>query len=134
METNLQSMAVTASQVFYTWISSFHASFTFPFSVNLFLSSYWYTNGNPGIRSFRRIKTGWPIIGETWDFMMAARCGIPEKFINDRVSKYSPEVFQTSLLGHNIATFWKPVFLTPEKEYYYSDDQADEDYEKYIEH
>ncbi|KAF9661594.1 hypothetical protein SADUNF_Sadunf19G0085000 [Salix dunnii] len=50
-------------------------------------------------------KTGWPIIGETWDFMMAARCGTPEKFINDRVSKYSPEVFQTSLLGHNMAVF-----------------------------
>ncbi|KAB5512572.1 hypothetical protein DKX38_029600 [Salix brachista] len=50
-------------------------------------------------------KTGWPVIGETWDFMMAARCGTPEKFINDRVRKYSPEVFQTSLLGHNMAVF-----------------------------
>ncbi|KAJ6696856.1 hypothetical protein OIU85_003233 [Salix viminalis] len=50
-------------------------------------------------------KTGWPVIGETWDFMMAARCGTPEKFINHRVRKYSPEVFQTSLLGHNMAVF-----------------------------
>jgi cytochrome P450 family 26 subfamily A len=59
---------------------------------------FWNTKFPPG-------KTGWPIIGETWDFMMAARCGTPEKFINDRVGKFSPEVFQTSLLGHNMAVF-----------------------------
>nr|TKS06994.1 hypothetical protein D5086_0000117030 [Populus alba] len=59
---------------------------------------FWNTKFPPG-------KTGWPIIGETWDFMMASRCGTPEKFINDRVGKYSPEVFQTSLLGHNMAVF-----------------------------
>eukprot|EP00258_Populus_trichocarpa_P014133 XP_002325975.2 beta-amyrin 28-oxidase [Populus trichocarpa] len=59
---------------------------------------FWNSKFPPG-------KTGWPIIGETWDFMMAARCGTPEKFINDRVGKFSPEVFQTSLLGHNMAVF-----------------------------
>ncbi|KAL3735801.1 hypothetical protein ACJRO7_024861 [Eucalyptus globulus] len=34
---------------------------------------------------------------------MAARKGKPEKFICDRMSKYLPDVFFTSLLGENLA-------------------------------
>lgn len=42
-------------------------------------------------------RKGWPVIGETLEF------GNPEKFIKDRMSKYSPEVFQTCLMGENMA-------------------------------
>ncbi|KAK3429902.1 hypothetical protein EUGRSUZ_E01403 [Eucalyptus grandis] len=50
-------------------------------------------------------KKGWPIIGESLDFVGAAKSGCPEKFINDRTAKYSPEVFRTSLLGEDMAVF-----------------------------
>ncbi|EEF35534.1 beta-amyrin 6-beta-monooxygenase [Ricinus communis] len=48
---------------------------------------------------------GWPFIGESLAFLMTSRRGHPEKFINDRVTKYSADVFQTSLLGENMAVF-----------------------------
>jgi cytochrome P450 len=50
-------------------------------------------------------RKGWPIIGETLEYAMASRSGTPEKFITDRMSKYSPEVFRTSLLRENFAVF-----------------------------
>jgi cytochrome P450 family 26 subfamily A len=50
-------------------------------------------------------RTGWPIIGEAWGFVMAGKRGTPEKFFNDRMKKYSTEVFQTSLFGDNMAVF-----------------------------
>ncbi|KAI6689672.1 hypothetical protein NL676_026500 [Syzygium grande] len=50
-------------------------------------------------------KTGWPVIGESLEFVGAAKGGQPEKFIADRTAKYSPEVFRTSLLGENLAVF-----------------------------
>ncbi|XP_050215637.1 beta-amyrin 6-beta-monooxygenase-like [Mercurialis annua] len=48
---------------------------------------------------------GWPFFGESFEYMKRCRRGNPEKFINDRVEKYSPDVFQTSLLGENMAVF-----------------------------
>ena len=48
-------------------------------------------------------RTGWPVIGEILEFAFAARRGKPERFINDRMKKYSPEVFRTSLMGENMA-------------------------------
>lgn len=50
-------------------------------------------------------RIGWPIIGEAWGFVMAGKRGTPEKFFNDRMKKYSTEVFQTSLFGDNMAVF-----------------------------
>ncbi|XP_031384982.1 beta-amyrin 28-monooxygenase-like isoform X2 [Punica granatum] len=44
-------------------------------------------------------RIGWPIIGETLDFVMAGRNGTPEKFVTDRTSRYSSDIFRTSLLG-----------------------------------
>ncbi|MCL7025291.1 hypothetical protein MKW94_023807 [Papaver nudicaule] len=40
--------------------------------------------------------TGWPI---SLEFIRASLNGAPEKFFNDRVHKYSSDVFKTSLLG-----------------------------------
>ena len=48
-------------------------------------------------------KKGWPIIGETLHFALAAQGGNPERFINDRMNKYSPEVFRTCLMEENMA-------------------------------
>lgn len=46
---------------------------------------------------------GWPIVGETIEFGSTLRKGIPEKFVADRMAKYSPDVFKTSLIGEPVA-------------------------------
>lgn len=50
-------------------------------------------------------KTGWPMIGESIEFLSTGWKGHPEKFIIDRMSKYSSQVFKTSLLGEPAAVF-----------------------------
>ncbi|KAJ6288193.1 hypothetical protein OIU76_024226 [Salix suchowensis] len=42
---------------------------------------------------------GFPIIGESLEFLSAGRKGYPEKFIYDRIAKYSSQVFKTCILG-----------------------------------
>ncbi|KAJ4723888.1 Cytochrome P450 [Melia azedarach] len=44
-------------------------------------------------------STGWPFVGETLEYLSLARKGSPEKFISDRVNKYSSKLFKTSYLG-----------------------------------
>ncbi|KAM7459682.1 hypothetical protein LguiA_036676 [Lonicera macranthoides] len=50
-------------------------------------------------------KTGWPIVGETLDFVSCGRSGQPEKFVNERMGKYSEEIFKTSIAGEKMAVF-----------------------------
>ncbi|KAK9281741.1 hypothetical protein L1049_004646 [Liquidambar formosana] len=50
-------------------------------------------------------RTGLPFIGESIEFLSAGRKGHPEKFIYDRMAKYSSQVFKTSLLGEPAAVF-----------------------------
>ncbi|KAK4564749.1 hypothetical protein RGQ29_006713 [Quercus rubra] len=50
-------------------------------------------------------KVGYPMIGESFEFFSTGWKGHPEKFIFDRISKYSSEVFKTSLLGQPAAVF-----------------------------
>ena len=50
-------------------------------------------------------KKGWPMIGQTIDYSKAAQRGTPEMVIMDRMSKYSTNLFQTSLFGENFAVF-----------------------------
>ncbi|KAG6625712.1 beta-amyrin 28-monooxygenase-like [Carya illinoinensis] len=50
-------------------------------------------------------RRGWPIVGETLEYVRACKSGEPEKFIIDRMSNYSTEVFQTSLFGENLLVF-----------------------------
>uniref|UniRef100_A0A803M538 Cytochrome P450 n=2 Tax=Chenopodium quinoa TaxID=63459 RepID=A0A803M538_CHEQI len=49
-------------------------------------------------------KTGWPILGETLDYVRR-----PAEFIRDRMMKHSHDVFQTSLAGEKIAVFCGPL-------------------------
>ncbi|GFS44297.1 cytochrome P450, family 716, subfamily A, polypeptide 1 [Actinidia rufa] len=44
-------------------------------------------------------RTGFPIIGENLEFLATGWKGHPEKFIFDRIAKYSSYVFRTSLFG-----------------------------------
>ncbi|XP_057958887.1 beta-amyrin 28-monooxygenase-like [Malania oleifera] len=43
-------------------------------------------------------KMGLPLIGESIEFLSTGRKGCPEKFLFDRMARFSPQVFKTSLL------------------------------------
>ncbi|XP_058184813.1 beta-amyrin 28-monooxygenase-like [Rhododendron vialii] len=50
-------------------------------------------------------KTGFPVIGETLEFLYAGWKGHSEKFISDRIAKYSSNIFKTSLFGSPFVVF-----------------------------
>ncbi|KAI8000617.1 Beta-amyrin 28-monooxygenase [Camellia lanceoleosa] len=50
-------------------------------------------------------STGWPLIGETLEFLATGWRGHPEKFVFDRISNYSSYVFKTNLLGSTTVVF-----------------------------
>ncbi|KAI3865141.1 hypothetical protein MKX03_029228 [Papaver bracteatum] len=54
-------------------------------------------------------KTGWPIIGETIKYVNAGRKGVPEYFIQERMKKYSKDIFKTSLLCETTAVLCGPA-------------------------
>ncbi|XP_047178247.1 beta-amyrin 28-monooxygenase-like [Vigna umbellata] len=49
--------------------------------------------------------TGFPVIGETLQFLSTGWKGHPEKFIFDRMIKYSSKLFKTSILGEPAVVF-----------------------------
>ncbi|EOY29088.1 Cytochrome P450 - like 10 [Theobroma cacao] len=49
--------------------------------------------------------TGLPFLGESIQFLRAGQKGHPEKFVYDRMTKFSSKVFKTSLLGETAAVF-----------------------------
>ncbi|XP_058106682.1 beta-amyrin 28-monooxygenase-like [Magnolia sinica] len=51
---------------------------------------------------------GWPIIGETLDFLGSGQNGTPESFVQDRMNKYSDQIFKTALLLEPTAVFCGP--------------------------
>lgn len=53
---------------------------------------------------------GWPILGETIEFLGAGVQGTPEKFLTHRMEKYkSPHVFKTRLMGEPMAVLCGPT-------------------------
>ncbi|XP_030468239.1 beta-amyrin 28-monooxygenase-like [Syzygium oleosum] len=50
-------------------------------------------------------NVGLPLIGESLDFLSSGWKGHPERFIFDRITRYSSQVFKTSLLGQPAAVF-----------------------------
>ncbi|KAI3790646.1 hypothetical protein L2E82_03847 [Cichorium intybus] len=71
-------------------------------SLQLFLYKYKPTEDEKALPPGR---SGWPVIGETFEFFITGWKGHPEKFIFDRMSKFSPRVFRTSLLLEDTAVF-----------------------------
>ncbi|KAL3825521.1 hypothetical protein ACJIZ3_021550 [Penstemon smallii] len=51
-------------------------------------------------------STGWPVVGESLEFLSTGWKGHPERFILDRVAKYSSSVFKTHLLAQPFAIFY----------------------------
>ncbi|KAJ4830522.1 hypothetical protein Tsubulata_041889 [Turnera subulata] len=88
-----------------------------------FIYSTLYKNRTKAAGSFTLPpgRKGWPFIGETLEFVMAGRGGAPEKFVKDRMSKYSGEVFKTSLLGEDMVVFcgapWNKFLFSKENKY-----------------
>nr|XP_016448143.1 PREDICTED: beta-amyrin 28-oxidase-like [Nicotiana tabacum] len=52
---------------------------------------------------------GWPIIGETIQFLISLYYGLVHEFVQKRTKKYNSNVFKTSLLGQNVAIFSGPA-------------------------
>ncbi|KAM7528617.1 hypothetical protein LguiB_032027 [Lonicera macranthoides] len=62
-----------------------------------------YSNLPPG-------SLGWPILGESLEFLSAGREGDPVRFIQERVLKCgSDQVFKTSMMGEKMAVFCGPA-------------------------
>ncbi|GMP81053.1 hypothetical protein CsSME_00035901 [Camellia sinensis var. sinensis] len=57
----------------------------------VFLSQSKAKNRPPG-------KTGWPVIGESIEYLGAGWKGQPEKFIFERISNYTSYIFKTNLM------------------------------------
>ncbi|KAJ4723914.1 Cytochrome P450 [Melia azedarach] len=47
-------------------------------------------------------STGWPFVGETLEIVSLGKKGALEKFISDRINKYSSKLFKTSYLGETM--------------------------------
>lgn len=76
--------------------------------VSLFLHFLFYKNKSVlsgGGAPLPPGKTGWPFIGESLEFLSTGWKGHPEKFIFDRITKYSSNIFKTHLLGEPAAVF-----------------------------
>ncbi|XVE91146.1 hypothetical protein DITRI_Ditri20bG0131200 [Diplodiscus trichospermus] len=54
-------------------------------------------------------RMGLPVIGESIEYLLTGRKGHPEKFLNDRMAKYSSQVFKTSILGEPMAVVCGPA-------------------------
>ncbi|XP_050218206.1 beta-amyrin 28-monooxygenase-like [Mercurialis annua] len=57
-----------------------------------------YSNASLSGKNLPPGNTGWPVIGESLEFLSTGRQGHPEKFLFDRMKRYSSKVFKTSLL------------------------------------
>lgn len=79
---------------FLTAFTIFIILVTFPIVAVLYRPSL--TNLPPG-------NVGLPYIGESLEFLSTGRKGHPEKFISDRMAKYSRQLFRTSILGEETA-------------------------------
>ncbi|XP_059443683.1 beta-amyrin 28-monooxygenase-like [Corylus avellana] len=70
----------------------------------LLLSIFAFTPRSKGSRNLPPGSFGWPIMGETLEFLF----GKPEKFVFERMNKYSPDIFKTKILGEETAVICGP--------------------------
>ncbi|KAM7477440.1 hypothetical protein LguiA_025653 [Lonicera macranthoides] len=89
-------------EVFYVSLLSL---FVLLVSLSLHFLFYKNKSGLSGSNPLPPGKTGWPVVGESLEFLSTGWKGHPEKFIFDRMAKYSSHVFRTSLLGEPAAVF-----------------------------
>ncbi|KAF8390945.1 hypothetical protein HHK36_023245 [Tetracentron sinense] len=73
--------------------------------VFLALSFFAYKRKSGSGTKLPRGSLGWPFMGETLEFLY----GKPEKFVGDRIKKYSPDIFKTKILGEQTAVICGPA-------------------------
>ncbi|XP_042032667.1 beta-amyrin 6-beta-monooxygenase-like [Salvia splendens] len=79
-------------------VAYFVPLFLLPFSLYLF--SIILRRSSDDRKKLPAGSRGWPVLGENLKFAHS-----PEKFVTEKMSKHSPDIFQTSLLGEKMATF-----------------------------
>lgn len=72
--------------------------------VILLVSIFAYTRSSKDSKNLPPGSLGWPIMGQTVEFLF----GKPEKFVFDRMRKYSPDIFKTKILGEETAVICGP--------------------------
>ncbi|KAL5747080.1 hypothetical protein ACOSQ2_024377 [Xanthoceras sorbifolium] len=82
------------------------ASILFSFFVSVFVA---YLLLNKSKDNLPPGRMGLPYIGETLEFLKASKNGHPEKFLLERISKYSSKVFKTSILTQPVMVFCGPA-------------------------
>lgn len=84
------------------------ASF-FALALLVYLIAKLYGKANRKTRNLPPGSYGWPILGETIDFLGAGVNGKPENFLFDRRDKYKSQVFKTSMMGERMAVLCGPA-------------------------
>ncbi|KAF8390924.1 hypothetical protein HHK36_023224 [Tetracentron sinense] len=84
--------------------------------LSLALIIYAYKRKTNGATNLPPGSLGWPFIGETLEFLYEKS----EKFVNDRMRNYSPNIFKTNILGEKTAVICGPagnkfLFLNEQK-------------------
>lgn len=69
--------------------------------LSIYLISSLRKNNSSNTKNLPPGTEGWPMLGENMEFAFFG----PQKFVKERMDKYSPDVFQTSLLGEKMAIF-----------------------------
>ncbi|KAJ4827131.1 hypothetical protein Tsubulata_045688 [Turnera subulata] len=73
---------------------------------------------NPNSGNLPPGSLGWPLMGETMEFMRSALSAEPESFVRERVQKNGSRVFKTSILGEPFIFFCGP----PENKFLFSNE------------
>ncbi|XP_058188421.1 beta-amyrin 28-monooxygenase-like [Rhododendron vialii] len=88
-------------ELFYASLLAF---FVLSITLSLHFLFYGKTTGS-GLGNLPPGSAGFPIVGESLAFLSTGWKGHPEKFVFDRIAKYSSCVFRTSLLGSPMVVF-----------------------------
>ncbi|PHU04019.1 hypothetical protein BC332_24841 [Capsicum chinense] len=74
-----------------------------------FLFKYFFAKPKENILPAPPGTFGWPIIGETIQFLVSLHYGLVHKFVEERTKKYNSNVFKTSILGQKVVIFSGPA-------------------------
>ncbi|KAM3361683.1 beta-amyrin 28-monooxygenase [Capsicum galapagoense] len=73
-------------------------------AISFILTAILYQNHSSKSTKLPPGSFGWPVIGETIEFLF----GSPEKFVIDRMNKYSPDIFKTKIMGEKTVVICGP--------------------------
>ncbi|CAK7357402.1 unnamed protein product [Dovyalis caffra] len=85
-------------EVTFLWLSL--ASLVLALAISIFA----FKNSSSRAKNLPPGSLGWPVFGETLEFLF----GKPEKFVFDRMKKYSSDIFKTKIFGEKIAVVCGP--------------------------